>query len=92
MLLTQVKQMRQTKMISPGRTRLTLLPLINFLVGSLMWGGKEITAVSKPNSFSSTMQCDSVSITPDPGRATYNNIRKETERGIMLAKIHHGLF
>ncbi|GIX89295.1 hypothetical protein CEXT_92841 [Caerostris extrusa] len=81
--------MRQTKIISPGRTRPTLLPVINFLVGVTdVWEDKEITAVSKPNSFSSPMQCDSLSITPDPAKATYNSSAKKWSlRGITLAKI-----
>ncbi|GIX89279.1 hypothetical protein CEXT_92781 [Caerostris extrusa] len=55
-----------------------------------MSGGKEITVVSKPNSFSSPMQCDSLSITHDPDRATYNSsAKKRSLRGIMLAKIDH---
>ncbi|GIY36849.1 hypothetical protein CDAR_320061 [Caerostris darwini] len=57
-------------------------------LSSLMLGTNEITVVSKPNSFSSPMQCDSVSITPDPGKATYNSSAKKWSlRGIMLAKI-----
>ncbi|GIX89289.1 hypothetical protein CEXT_92821 [Caerostris extrusa] len=55
-----------------------------------MLGGKEITAVQ--NLIHSHLRCkfDSVSLTLDPGRATYNSSAKKWSlRGIMLAKIGH---